>query len=99
MAGDKRKRALFKKEYKETRIKRHKRLRATDIHNTLKQIIKEQAEFREMQKAVIRAIITGESPVITMIGTSGGKNLLFMLPAFYNNGGINIVIIPLIVLR
>jgi superfamily II DNA helicase RecQ len=37
--------------------------------------------------------------VIAIIGTGGGKNLLFMLPAFYNGGRMNVIIISLIVLR
>jgi superfamily II DNA helicase RecQ len=43
--------------------------------------------------------MAGESPVITVIGTGGGKSLLFMLSAFYSGGGVSVIIIPLIVLR
>jgi superfamily II DNA helicase RecQ len=47
----------------------------------------------------MRAIIIRENPIITVMRTGGNKSLLFILPAFYNNGGINIIIISLIVLR
>jgi superfamily II DNA helicase RecQ len=52
-----------------------------------------------VQKAIIRAIMVGESPVITIIGTDRGKNLLFMLPAFCSGGRMNVIIMSLIVLR
>jgi hypothetical protein len=45
VAGKKRKRAPFKKKYKEARINRCKRLRAINIHDALKQIMGEQTEF------------------------------------------------------
>jgi superfamily II DNA helicase RecQ len=98
MAGEKRKRALFKEEYKETRINWCKRLRAINIHDALKQVIKEQTEFQGVQEAVIQVILVDESPVVAVIGINGGKNLLFMLPAFYSGGRVSIVIMPLIVL-
>jgi superfamily II DNA helicase RecQ len=99
VAGDKRKRAPFEEEYEEARMERHKRLRATDIHNALKQVMGEQAEFRGVQEAVMRAIMAGESPVVAVMGTGGGKSLLFMLPAFCSGGGVSVVVVPLIALR
>jgi superfamily II DNA helicase RecQ len=44
-------------------------------------------------------ILAGESPVVAVIGTGGGKSLLFMLSAFCSGGGVNVVVIPLIALR
>ena len=99
VAGEKRKRTLFEEEYKEARINRCKRLRAINIHDALKQVMREQTEFRGVQKAAIRAIMAGESPVMAVIGIGGGKNLLFMLPAFCSGGRVNVIIISLIALR
>jgi RecQ family ATP-dependent DNA helicase len=99
MAGEKRKRTLFKKEYKEARINRYKRLRAINIHDALKQVMGEQTEFRGVQEAAIRAVMAGESPVVAVMGTGGGKSLLFMLPAFCSGGGVSVVVVPLIALR
>jgi superfamily II DNA helicase RecQ len=99
VAGEKRKRISFKKKYKEARINRCKRLRAINIHDALKQVMKEQTEFRGVQKAVIRAIMIGESPVVAVIETGERKSLLFMLPAFCSGERVSVIIIPLIVLR
>jgi superfamily II DNA helicase RecQ len=99
VAGEKRKRALFEKKYKEARIDRYKRLRATNIYNALKQIMGEQAEFRGVQEMAMRAIMAGESPIIAVIGTGGEKSLLFILPAFYSGREGSIVMVPLIALR
>lgn len=52
-----------------------------------------------MQEPVIKVIIAGESPVMVVIGTGDGKNLLFILPAFYSSGGVSVIVVPLIVLR
>jgi superfamily II DNA helicase RecQ len=99
VAGEKRKRAPFEEEYEEARIDRCKRLRATNIHDALKQVMGEQAEFRGVQEVAMRAIMAGESPVVAVMGTGGGKSLLFMLPAFCSGGGGSVVVVPLIALR
>ncbi|EHA53456.1 hypothetical protein MGG_16994 [Pyricularia oryzae 70-15] len=39
------------------------------------------------------------SPVIMVVGTSGGKNILFIFPAAYSAEKITIIIIPLMSLR
>jgi superfamily II DNA helicase RecQ len=95
----KRKRAPFEEEYEEGRIDRCKRLRATNIHDALKQMMGEKAEFRGVQEPAIKAIMAGESPVVVVMGTGGGKSLLFMLPAFCSSGGVTAVVVPLIALR
>jgi hypothetical protein len=99
VAGEKRKRAPFEEEYEEGRIDRWKRLRATDIHEALKQVMGEQTQFRGVQERAMRAIMTGESPVVAVMGTGGGESLLFMLPAFCSGGGLSVVVVPLIALR
>jgi superfamily II DNA helicase RecQ len=57
------------------------------------------AEFRGVQEEVIQAIIAGESPVVAVMLTGGGRSLLFMLPAWAEQGGTTVVVIPLIALR
>jgi superfamily II DNA helicase RecQ len=47
----------------------------------------------------MRAIMARESPVVAVMGTGGGKSLLFMLPAFCSDGGVSVVVVPLIALR
>ena len=59
-----------------------------------------------MQEPVIQAIMRGESPIVSIIGTGAGKSLLFMLPAMCSaidsGQGIpemTVVVIPMISLR
>ena len=55
---------------------------------------------------MIKAIIRGESPIISVIGMGAGKSLLFILPAIYSAqdydssiGNMTIVMIPMISLQ
>ncbi|KFA52434.1 hypothetical protein S40293_10263 [Stachybotrys chartarum IBT 40293] len=41
----------------------------------------------------------GDTPLLQILGTGGGKSLTFLLPAFYCPQGITIVIVPLVALR
>jgi superfamily II DNA helicase RecQ len=95
----KRKRAPFESEADEARIDRWQRLRNMDSSKQLKRMIGDKAEFRGVQKAAIEAIAAGESPVVAVMPTGAGKSLLFMLPAFAEQGGTTIVVVPLIALR
>ena len=54
---------------------------------------------------MIKAIIRGESPIVSVIGMGAGKSLLFILPAIYSvqdrgssMGDIIIIVIPMILL-
>jgi superfamily II DNA helicase RecQ len=62
-------------------------------------MIGNEAEFRGIQREAINAITAGESPVVAVMPTGGGKSLLFMLPAFAEQGGTTVIIMPLIALR
>jgi RecQ family ATP-dependent DNA helicase len=95
----KRKRAPFESEADEARMDRWGRLRKMDTTAQLKRMMGKTAEFRGVQKEAIDAIIAGESPVVAVMPTGGGKSLLFMLPAWAEQGGTTVVVIPLIALR
>jgi superfamily II DNA helicase RecQ len=95
----KRKRAPFESEVDEARIDRGRRLRKMDSSKQLKGMMDDKAEFRGVQEAAIEAITAGESPVVAVMPTGAGKSLLFMLPAFAEQGGTTIVVMPLIALR
>jgi superfamily II DNA helicase RecQ len=95
----KRKRAPFETEADEARIDRWQRLRKMDSSKQLKRMMGNEAEFRGIQREAINAITAGESPVVAVMPTGGGKSLLFMLPAFAEQGGTTVVIVPLIALR
>jgi superfamily II DNA helicase RecQ len=83
-----------------------KRMRTMNIYNPLERIVGVGGQFRGIQERVIKAIMRGESPIVSVMGTGAGKSLLFMLPAMcsaMNSGqgrpGMTIVVIPMISLR
>jgi superfamily II DNA helicase RecQ len=61
--------------------------------------MREEAQFRGNQEPAIQAIMDGESPVIQVTPTGGGKSLSFMLPAYCVPGGVTIVIALLVSLK
>jgi RecQ family ATP-dependent DNA helicase len=95
----KRKRAPFENEADDARIDRWQRLRKMDSSKQLKRMMGNEAEFRGVQKEAIEAITAGQSPVVAVMPTGGGKSLLFMLPAFAEQGGTTVIVVPLIALR
>jgi superfamily II DNA helicase RecQ len=91
--------APFEQEAQEAQITRRKRLRGTDAQQSLTQMMGEGSAFRGIQAAAVKAIMDGESPVVVVMGTGGGKSLMFMLPAWCGAGGTSVVVVPLIALR
>jgi superfamily II DNA helicase RecQ len=57
------------------------------------------SKFCGMQEPAIKAIMQGYSLVTVVMGTGGGKSLIFMLPASCVSGRTTIVIIPLVALQ
>ncbi|KAI1663156.1 ATP-dependent DNA helicase Q5 [Pyrenophora tritici-repentis] len=92
-------RAPFESEADEARVDRWQRLRKMDARAQLKRMMGEEAKFRGVQEAAIKAITAGESPVVAVMPTGAGKSLLFMLPAWAEQGGTTVVVVPLIALR
>jgi superfamily II DNA helicase RecQ len=68
---------------------------------TAMQLITGQAsmQFRGVQARAMAAIQQGQSPVVAIMPTGGGKSMLFMLPAWAMPGGTTIVVVLLISLR
>jgi superfamily II DNA helicase RecQ len=97
--GTKRKWEEFKEEGREIQYQRFKRLSQVNTRRKLQALIGEEAQFRGNQEPAIQAIIEGESPVIQVTPTGGGKSLSFMLPAYCVPGGVTIVIAPLVSLK
>ena len=56
-------------------------------------------QLRGMQQPVLRSIQHGESPIVAVMPTGGGKSMLFMLPVWVSRGGMTVVVLPLISLR
>ncbi len=99
MGLKKRKRAPFESEAEEGRIDRWSRLRKMDVEVQLKRMMGKEAAFRGIQEEAIKAIVAGESPVVAVMPTGAGKSMLFMLPAWAEQGGTTVVVVPLIALR
>ncbi|RKK63864.1 hypothetical protein BFJ69_g16845 [Fusarium oxysporum] len=97
----KREREPFETEQEHNQLQRFRQMQQVDIAGQLRQMLGPDAAFRGQQEAVIRAIMRGESPIVQITGTGGGKSMSFMLPAYcsHDSGGVTIVIVPLISLR
>jgi RecQ family ATP-dependent DNA helicase len=95
----KRKRAPFETEADEARVDRWDRLRRMDTTAQLQRMMGKAAEFRGVQKEAIDAIVAGRSHVVAVMPTGAGKSMLFMLPAWAEQGGTTVVVVPLIALR
>ncbi|GFG21961.1 hypothetical protein IFM5058_11151, partial [Aspergillus udagawae] len=55
--------------------------------------------FWGVQDLAIWAIQQGESPVVAVMPTGGGKSMLFMVPTFAAPGGTTIIMVPLVALH
>ncbi|OGE46472.1 hypothetical protein PENARI_c239G05377, partial [Penicillium arizonense] len=58
-----------------------------------------ELRLRGVQAPALEAIQQGQSPVVAVMPTGGGKSLLFMLPAWISPRGVTVVVVPLIALR
>ena len=94
-AGMKRPRSEWEHIGREVQFRRFKQMCHVNIHGKLKELMGPKAEFRGLQEKSMHAIMTGQSPIVSIMSTGEGKSMLFMLPAYCVNGGTTIVIIPL----
>lgn len=56
-------------------------------------------QFQGVQDPAIQAIQWGESPIITVMLTSSGKSMLFIMPAFTAPSSTTVVVVPLVALQ
>jgi superfamily II DNA helicase RecQ len=52
-----------------------------DVEDQLKKMYGAHTRFRGKQREALDAIIGGQSRIVVVMRTGGGKSLLFMLPA------------------
>jgi hypothetical protein len=84
----------------QAKARRFARTNQADLVGMLRQMLdKNDAAFRGNQEAAIRGIVRGESPVIQIASTGGGKSLSFMLPAYCTPDGVTVVVVPLTALE
>jgi superfamily II DNA helicase RecQ len=85
-------------------VKRWKAAKSKDQLSTLQQIVGHaEAEFRGVQKEAMEAIMQGKSPVMVVMGTGGGKSMMFTIPAINSAQtgypGTTVVVVPIISLQ
>jgi superfamily II DNA helicase RecQ len=66
-----------------------------NIHGKLKELMGLEAKFRGLQEKTIHTIMTGQSPIVSIMAIGEGKSLSFMLLAYCVHRGTTVVIIPL----
>jgi superfamily II DNA helicase RecQ len=60
---------------------------------------KEQASFRSSEQAIaLKKVVANKTDLLVVLGTGGGKSMLFMLPAFMWPELTTVVIVPLVAL-
>lgn len=95
-----RKQAPWEEAAKAHQVWRQHRLQQADMMQAAREMTGQvDLQLRGVQGAALRAIQDGESPVVAVMPTGGGKSMLFMLPAWLEPGGTTIVVVPLLSLR
>lgn len=86
----------FQEQLGTARSGRFQSLQAANLRSKLRTMLgRADAEFREPQEKILHAIVRGLTPILVVCGTSTGKSLSFMLPAFICPQGTTVVIVPL----
>ena len=80
----------------EVRKNRFELVRPEDLKQAMQKALGCQTvEFRSKeQESAMKAIMDGETPLIIILPTGGGKSLLFMVPGCLKEPGITIVVAP-----
>src|SRR5579862_5326814 len=94
-AGRKRKRTSLDDDMQQAQMAWWKRLQTVKIHEELKQMLGDEAEFCGLQKLALKAIMSNKSPILVIIGIRAGKSLLFQLPARSQKSRTIVVIVLL----
>ncbi|KAJ4179063.1 hypothetical protein NW767_014701, partial [Fusarium falciforme] len=77
-------------------LEHFQQLRRVDLLLELQRLLGPNARFPPGQKPIFDAIIHNKSPILAILPTSGGKSLLFQLPAASITSGVTVVIVPLV---
>jgi superfamily II DNA helicase RecQ len=74
-------------------------MRMADTQPMLERIVGAGGRFRGIQQPAIKAIMGGVPWVLGIMGTRGGKSMIFMVPAAWERAGTTIVVVPTVSLR
>ncbi|KAH3055635.1 hypothetical protein KXW16_006716, partial [Aspergillus fumigatus] len=92
--------APWEDEAEVSRMERQHQLATIDLEAATQRMTRRpDMQFRGVQDPAMRVIQQGESPVVAVMPTGGGKSMLFMVPAFAAPGGTTIIIVPLVTLQ
>ncbi|KAK1807893.1 hypothetical protein LTR12_017751 [Friedmanniomyces endolithicus] len=91
----KRKWCGFEEDAEAEQVRRRARLRRMDATAELSWMMRKEMTMRSVRGAAIQAIQRGDSQIVTIMPTGAGKSVLFMLPAFVEPRGVNIVVVPM----
>ncbi|KAJ4129428.1 hypothetical protein NW765_016300 [Fusarium oxysporum] len=86
-------------QFQQLQISRWKQLRGIDISLELDRLFNRPSVFKPGQHKVLTAIMQNQSPIVTVLPTSGGKSLLFQLPVASCPTGVTVVVVPLVALQ
>ena len=83
------------------RYEKWKSWQEIDLLSEFQKVYGFQRSFQSLQESGLKAILSGISPIIIIMGTGMGKSLFFLLPAIINfkTDSLSVLIIPLISLR
>lgn len=99
-ASLKRKVAPWETDSKTDQINRQVELRSANLSQAFIRLTGDHlVRLYPKQKEALQAICHGQSPIVAILPTGGGKSLLFMLPAWLNPTGLTVVVVPLVILR
>ncbi|WKT53755.1 P-loop containing nucleoside triphosphate hydrolase [Fusarium oxysporum f. sp. vasinfectum] len=85
--------SLNLEQFEQLQKSRWRQLKAIDISSDLSRLFNRPSTFKTGQYKVLRAIMKQEHPIVTVLPTSGGKSLLFQLPAAACPSGVTIVVV------
>jgi superfamily II DNA helicase RecQ len=85
--------------YQSVRRRRWKQLRSIQLLPALQRLLGDEARFQGIQERALKTIMDGESHILVVMPTGGGKSMLFMLPASVDKAYTTVVVVPLLSLR
>jgi hypothetical protein len=68
----------------------------TAVRKAMQQVLGQQdVRFRSAeQELALHAVVDGQTPLVVVLPTSGGKSLLFSVPACMDDAGVTLVVVP-----
>ena len=68
----------------------------TAIRKAMQQVLGQQdVGFRSVeQEQALQAVLEGQTPLVVVLPTGGGKSLLFSVPACMDDAGVTVVVVP-----